>query len=230
MVKQLSLLYLLCLSLDENEAFQPFSLVSKQPQFTVKIRTTVTKLELSGKANENRSGKDNNATTYSKKPRKKKIVINSNFAEVKPEFSEQKEQQQNNAKETVKSNLGVPSRKKKSSASKNENKILSKKAQKIARQRTANGTINGNLQTGIALPEDQKIQIQSVKRGSKQLTIIRGFTCPMDERKEILKGLKKKVGGGGTMVEGIIEIQGSHSEVVMKNLLEEGFVQVKIIK
>ena len=55
----------------------------------------------------------------------------------------------------------------------------------------------------------------------------RGFTSPMDERKKITKELKRKIGGGGTLIDGIVELQGSHTEVVIKHLKSKGFTQIK---
>lgn len=49
----------------------------------------------------------------------------------------------------------------------------------------------------------------------------------MDERKKILKDMKKKIGGGGSLIDGIIELQGAHSDVVMKNLKSKGYSQTK---
>ena len=79
------------------------------------------------------------------------------------------------ARAVVESNLGVKSKKKKKKVSTNPAGIkkISKKAEKIAKQRTMNGTVDSTLQAGLSLPEDQDVQIQSVKRGGKSLTIIR---------------------------------------------------------
>ena len=49
----------------------------------------------------------------------------------------------------------------------------------------------------------------------------------MNERKGILKDLKKKIGGGGSLIEGVIELQGSHADVVLSNLKSKGFIQAK---
>ena len=35
------------------------------------------------------------------------------------------------------------------------------------------GALDGKLQPGLSLPEDEKIEIQEIKRGSKQVTIVR---------------------------------------------------------
>ena len=42
------------------------------------------------------------------------------------------------------------------------------------------------------------------KRGNKQVTIVRGMTSPMDDRKKLLKEMKRKLGGGGSMIEGVV--------------------------
>lgn len=53
----------------------------------------------------------------------------------------------------------------------------------------------------------------------------RGFTCAMDERKTIAKELKKKIGGGGSLIEGVIELQGFHSDTVIAILKAKGYSQ-----
>ena len=52
----------------------------------------------------------------------------------------------------------------------------------------------------------------------------------MEDRKIILKELKKKLGGGGTLVEGVLEIQGSHDIKVLDYLLTKGYLKAKIVK
>lgn len=141
---------------------------------------------------------------------KKKFKINTNIStsEISSDglLAERKsiQQEQNSARDAVKSNLGVSSKNKKSSSSdgKVKNKKLSNKAEKLAKQR--NGDVDSTLQAGLAMPEDQYVQIQVAKRGSKTVTIVRGLTSPMDERKKLLKELKSKIGGGGTLVEGVV--------------------------
>ena len=111
---------------------------------------------------------------------KKKFTINTNLVgDVSSDglLADQKKakRKEQDARTAVKSTLGVKSKTKKKKLSKNptETKKLSKKAEKIAKQRTMNGTVDSTLQAGLSLPEDQDVQIQSVKRGSKSLTIIR---------------------------------------------------------
>ena len=140
------------------------------------------KLLIDTKRNQSADDDKNNVKRPSR-PRKKKIVFNQNLLGVENVSSdglltEQKKEQQKAQKAReesgVISNLGVSSRKKmKDSSNKTNQKKLSTKAQKIADQRTANGTVDGNFQAGLALPEDQQIEIQEMKRGNKQVTIVR---------------------------------------------------------
>lgn len=127
--------------------------------------------KLAKEANKNNSRKAPNR-------KKKKIVINPNLVGVASVSSDgklteqkQKQKEAQKARDVVKSNLGVKSKKKKTSNT--SSKKLSKKAQQLVDQRTGNGSVDGKLQAGLALPEDQKIEIQEIKRGNKQVTIVR---------------------------------------------------------
>ena len=144
---------------------------------------------------------------------KRKFKINTNISgDVSSDglLTEKKALQEKNnaARSKVESNLGVSPKKKMSSNSGGGGgggggtKKLSKKAEKLAKQR--NGDVDSSLQAGLAVPEDQDVQIQIAKRGSKQVTIVRGLTSPMEDRKKLLKEIKKKLGGGGSMIEGVV--------------------------
>ena len=52
----------------------------------------------------------------------------------------------------------------------------------------------------------------------------------MDERKKMLKEMKSKLGGGGTLVEGVLELQGSHVDKILDLMKKKGFVEAKILK
>lgn len=122
---------------------------------------------------------ENNSRPPPSRKKSTKIVINPNLVGVGTISSDglltdQKERQEEAklSRDAVKSNLGISSKNKKQTSNKSNQK-LSKKAQQLRDQRTANGTVDGNLQAGLALPEDQEIQVQEIKRGSKQVTIVR---------------------------------------------------------
>ena len=60
-------------------------------------------------------------------------------------------------------------------------------------------------------------------RGGKTVTTITGIPVPGDELGEICRKLRKMCAGGGTVKDGVIEIQGDHIETVMKELSRRGF-------
>jgi translation initiation factor 1 (eIF-1/SUI1) len=117
--------------------------------------------------------------------------------------------------------LGKPTKRKHPSAE----RIMSKKD----RQRTANGAVDSRREALVASPQEEKVQVLEAKRGSKTVTIVRGMTSPMDERKKLLKEMKRAIGVGGTLVDGVLEIQGPHSDKVLSTLKNKGYVQAKKI-
>jgi translation initiation factor 1 (eIF-1/SUI1) len=141
---------------------------------------------------------------------KQKFKINTNISgNVSSDglLADKKKEQEKQieARSAVKSNLGVSRKKKMSSNSGSagdSKKKLSMKAQKLAEQR--NGSLDSTLQAGLSRPEDQDVQVQVAKRGSKQVTLVRGLTDAMDNRKTLLKEMKSKLGGGGAMIEGVV--------------------------
>ena len=76
--------------------------------------------------------------------------------------------------------------------------------------------------------EKEKIQINSVrKRYGKLITVVRGTTKEMDP-KRILKELKTRLACGGTLKEGLIELQGNHKSKVKGILIKLGFSEDQI--
>lgn len=61
-------------------------------------------------------------------------------------------------------------------------------------------------------------------RKGKGVTLISGVPLPLDELKRLTKELKQKCGTGGTMKDGVIEIQGDHRDVLMDLLKEKGWM------
>ena len=122
--------------------------------------------------------------------------------------------------------LGKPSKKKKQKIAKQQSKKLSKQE----RQRTANGTIdsNGNIANSMD-PAQQGLQVVRGNRGSKTVTIIRGMNATsIEEKKKILKLLKRKLGVGGTLVDGVLEIQGSDKiDTVVDTLRGIGYAKAR---
>lgn len=65
-------------------------------------------------------------------------------------------------------------------------------------------------------------------RGGKTVTVLKGFTgVDAAQLQTLAKQMQKRCGAGGTVKDGVIEIQGDHRETVMRLLTEAGFRPVK---
>ncbi|HXE94822.1 MAG TPA: hypothetical protein VN642_00335 [Dongiaceae bacterium] len=60
-------------------------------------------------------------------------------------------------------------------------------------------------------------------RGGGTVIVISGVPLPAPEIKELAGILKKKCGCGGTVKDGVIEIQGDHRDVLSAELQSRGF-------
>ncbi len=80
---------------------------------------------------------------------------------------------------------------------------------------------------GAAAPakNQQRVRVQRTKagKGGKLVTAITGMEVPEAEAKALLKTLKAKAGTGGTLKDGVIELQGDQVEVALAALAEAGF-------
>lgn len=72
-----------------------------------------------------------------------------------------------------------------------------------------------------------RLKRESKGRGGKGVTLITGLPLSIDELKALAKELKQLCGTGGTIREGIIEIQGEQRER-LKPFLESKGYQVKV--
>ena len=60
-------------------------------------------------------------------------------------------------------------------------------------------------------------------RKGKGMTLIAGVPLDADGLRRLASQLKQKCGSGGTVKEGIIEIQGDHRNIVMEELKKQGY-------
>ena len=67
------------------------------------------------------------------------------------------------------------------------------------------------------------IRRETKGRRGKAVTVITGISLDQGGLRELAKRLKQKCGSGGTIKEGVIEIQGDHREAVAEQLRKEGY-------
>jgi translation initiation factor 1 len=71
----------------------------------------------------------------------------------------------------------------------------------------------------------QRVRVQRTKagKGGKLVTAITGLAIPEAELKALLKQLKAEAGTGGTLKEGVIELQGDQVTAALAALERAGF-------
>jgi translation initiation factor 1 len=77
-----------------------------------------------------------------------------------------------------------------------------------------------------AIPEGDgiaRVRRESKGRGGKTVTTISGVPLAEEPLKELAKALKQRCGTGGSLKEGVIEIQGDHVELLVAELIKKGF-------
>lgn len=68
-----------------------------------------------------------------------------------------------------------------------------------------------------------RIRRETAGRKGKGVTTISGVPLPDTELKAMVKRLKKSCGTGGSLSDGVIEIQGDHRDKIKSMLEKEGF-------
>lgn len=71
----------------------------------------------------------------------------------------------------------------------------------------------------------QRVRVQRTKagKGGKTVTVISGLEITDSEALTLLKALKARVGTGGAMKEGLLELQGDQVAAVLEELEKAGF-------
>ena len=88
----------------------------------------------------------------------------------------------------------------------------------------------GAMQNVKSLPANQQtvyLHRDSKGRGGKSVTLVKKLVLSADDLKELATKLKQLCGSGGTVKDGMIEIQGEHREKIAEALKKMGY-KVKI--
>lgn len=80
-------------------------------------------------------------------------------------------------------------------------------------------------QTSVHPPNDGIVRVGRETKGrkGKGMTLITGVPLRTDELKKLAKELKQKCGTGGTLKDGVIEIQGDHRDALVELLEAKGW-------
>ena len=65
---------------------------------------------------------------------------------------------------------------------------------------------------------------ESKGRGGKTVTVVKGLGLDDARLAQLAKQLKAACGSGGTVKDGVIEVQGDHRVLVMQVLAQQGWV------
>ncbi|MFR9719644.1 translation initiation factor [Aeromonas diversa] len=77
-------------------------------------------------------------------------------------------------------------------------------------------------------PDDGVVRIRRETKGRKGAGVITVYGIPSGQQKAIATTLKKKCGTGGSLKEGVIEIQGDKRDLIKSELEKAGFT-VKLV-
>ena len=68
-----------------------------------------------------------------------------------------------------------------------------------------------------------RVSLQSKGRGGKSVTLVKGVALDPMALAVLGKQLRTACGAGGTVKDGVIEVQGDHCELVMEALRKQGY-------
>ncbi|MBU6950350.1 translation initiation factor Sui1 [Hahella sp. HN01] len=72
-----------------------------------------------------------------------------------------------------------------------------------------------------------RVSRETAGRKGKGVTVVKGVLLAGEELKNLAKHLKQKCGVGGTVKDGVIEIQGDHRDLIVEELKKKGFTAKK---
>ena len=74
----------------------------------------------------------------------------------------------------------------------------------------------------VPAPAQVRVSRETKGRGGRCVTVVRGLPLRQEELTALAKRLHTACGSGGTVKDGVIEVQGDHCDKVMASLAAEG--------
>jgi len=75
---------------------------------------------------------------------------------------------------------------------------------------------------GAAILGDSVVRVSRQKKGGKTVTLVKGLALDAAALAQLGKALRTACGAGGTVKDGVIEVQGDHCDLLMTMLSEQG--------
>jgi translation initiation factor 1 len=72
-----------------------------------------------------------------------------------------------------------------------------------------------------------RVSRETKGRGGKSVTLVRGLGLEAEALAALAKRLRTACGAGGTVKDGVVEVQGDHCDTVIAALAKEGITKVK---
>jgi translation initiation factor 1 len=76
---------------------------------------------------------------------------------------------------------------------------------------------------GAAKPGAVRVGRETKGRAGKGVTTVSGLPLSLSDIESVAAKLKKRCGSGGTVRDGVIEIQGEHRDVIVAELIKQGW-------
>lgn len=73
-----------------------------------------------------------------------------------------------------------------------------------------------------------RVVLEKKGRGGKTVSIVAGLRLNDEDLRELSTELKRRCGTGGTVKDGLIEIQGDHRDVLMSVLKDKGYTVKRV--
>jgi translation initiation factor 1 len=83
--------------------------------------------------------------------------------------------------------------------------------------------VSSNKQTGKPPRRVVRVRRETQGRGGKTVTAILDVPLEPDGLADLASALKRRCGSGGTVKDGVIELQGDHRDTVIGALQERGY-------
>jgi translation initiation factor 1 len=80
---------------------------------------------------------------------------------------------------------------------------------------------------GVAKAGPVRVGRETAGRAGKGVTVITGLGLPLQQLEELATALKKRCGSGGTLRDGVVEIQGDHRDLIVAELARRGIAAKK---